>query len=280
MSGEPSAGVLLAVLGLAVAAYGSIIGAGGGFLLVPILLLLEPGESVHTLTSLSLAAVALNSLSGSVAYFRQGRVDVRSAAELAVAAIPGVLLGAWLTRFVPRTAFDAGFGLLLLALTVYLVLPFPAVSGAQVAPRNGVRRDWTDTSGQRHTYQFDRVTSWLIGLAEGFVSALAGIGGGPLIVPAIVRLLHFPVHIATATSTAVVTVAAVAGTGLHVAAGDFDFAADRIVPLGVGVVVGAQAGAWLSRRLSHGIILRLLAGGTAIMGIRLVLGALGRSPQG
>ena len=61
-------------LGFVVGAYGTLIGAGGGFLLVPVLLLLYPRETPETITSISLAVVFFNALSGSIAYARMKRI--------------------------------------------------------------------------------------------------------------------------------------------------------------------------------------------------------------
>ena len=65
-------------LGLLVGAFGTLIGAGGGFVLVPVLLLLYPQDSPALVTGISLAVVFFNATSGSVAYARMGRVDFRS----------------------------------------------------------------------------------------------------------------------------------------------------------------------------------------------------------
>ena len=67
--------LLLILLGFAVGAYGTVVGAGGGFVLVPILLLVYPDESPATITSISLAVVFFNALSGSLAYARLHRID-------------------------------------------------------------------------------------------------------------------------------------------------------------------------------------------------------------
>ena len=63
--------VLMALLGLAVGAYGTIIGAGGGFILVPLLLFIFPGYGPEKVTAISLAVVWANATSGSIAYARQ-----------------------------------------------------------------------------------------------------------------------------------------------------------------------------------------------------------------
>ena len=68
----------LLFLGLVVGAIGTVVGAGGGFLLVPALLLLYPSERPETITSISLAVVFFNALSGSIAYARMKRIDYKS----------------------------------------------------------------------------------------------------------------------------------------------------------------------------------------------------------
>jgi uncharacterized membrane protein YfcA len=68
----------LIALGFGVGAYGTLIGAGGGFVLMPILLLLYPDDRPELLTSISLAVVFFNTLSGSEAYAMMKRIDYRT----------------------------------------------------------------------------------------------------------------------------------------------------------------------------------------------------------
>ena len=67
--------IWLLPLGLFIGAFGTMIGAGGGFLLVPILLLVYPKENTELITSTSLAVVFFNALSGTWAYSRMKRID-------------------------------------------------------------------------------------------------------------------------------------------------------------------------------------------------------------
>ncbi len=96
-------------VGLAVGTLGTLVGAGGGFLLGPVLLLAYPHDSPETIASISLAVVFLNALSGTFAYARMKRVDYRSGFLLSAATIPGAILGAVTTAFVPRRTFDLLF---------------------------------------------------------------------------------------------------------------------------------------------------------------------------
>jgi len=98
---------LLVLLGVAVGGVGTLVGAGGGFLLTPVLLLVYPHDSPRTITAISLAAVWANSTSGSLAYARQRRIDLRSGIIFGIATLPGAVGGALLVRYVPRPSFVA-----------------------------------------------------------------------------------------------------------------------------------------------------------------------------
>src|SRR5262245_57150923 len=82
-------------LGILVGAYGTMIGAGGGFLLVPVLLLLAPDLSPASATAMSLTVVFFNAYAGVWAYARMGRIDFASGALFAFAGLPGALLGTY-----------------------------------------------------------------------------------------------------------------------------------------------------------------------------------------
>lgn len=110
----------LIALGFGVGAYGTLIGAGGGFVLMPLLLLLYPHDSPELITSISLAVVFFNTLSGSEAYALMKRIDYKTGLLFAGATIPGAVLGALHTAYVPRHLFDTIFGVILLASAVFI----------------------------------------------------------------------------------------------------------------------------------------------------------------
>ena len=107
-------------LGLFIGAFGTLVGAGGGFILVPILLLVYPTEDPELITGTSLAVVFFNALSGSWAYSRMKRIDYKSGSIFAAATIPGAILGAVTTTYIPRHAFDIIFGITMIAAGIYL----------------------------------------------------------------------------------------------------------------------------------------------------------------
>ena len=192
---------LLVGLGLVVGGFGTIIGVGGGFILVPVLLLAYPDDDPAIITSISLAVVFFNALSGSLGYARLRRIDYRTGLVFALATVPGAIVGAAATNWLPRRAFDLTFGLLLIAVSIYIATRAGATSGRRLASlRPNAQRTLTDSAGVAYSYSFNRELGITISFLVGFIASFLGVGGGIIHVPAMVGLLNFPAHVATATS--------------------------------------------------------------------------------
>src|SRR6266581_4100021 len=110
----------LAPLGLIVGAFGTLVGAGGGAVMVPVLLILLPRETSATVTAISMATVFFNAYSGTIAYVRMGRVDYRLGTLFTLASLPGAVVGVLLVHQIPRNVFDPLFGVLLLSIGIVL----------------------------------------------------------------------------------------------------------------------------------------------------------------
>lgn len=263
---------LLLLLGLGVGTLGTIIGAGGGFILVPILLLIMPKENPVQITAISLAVVFVNAASGSVAYLRMGRVDLKSAAWFGLATLPGAILGAIGTEFIPRQQFNIVFGSLMILASAYLVWKpeTPKDPDAEPDPKH-TERTIIDSKGTTHNYAFSMPLGLGLSVFVGFFSSLLGIGGGIIHVPVLNRTLNFPVHIATATSQLILGFMALVGSITHFVKGNLDHHFATIGLLGLGAVVGAQAGAHISTRLHGSGIIRALAIALGIVGLRILM---------
>ena len=246
-------------LGFVVGAYGTLIGAGGGFVLVPILLVLYPRESPEIITSISLAVVFFNAASGSVAYARMGRIDYRAGLIFSAAAAPGAVLGALSTSYIPRNTFNLMFGIIMILASFYLF-----------RRPGGGRHGSVGNLAANEVPPYNLTLGTALSLFVGYFSSLLGIGGGIIHVPALVRILNFPVHIATATSHFILAIMALTGTLAHFATGTFHHGIRRAICLSIGVVIGAQVGARLSTRISGSWIIRGLAIALGFVGIRIL----------
>lgn len=260
------------LIGLMVGCIGTLIGAGGGFILMPILLLLYPNDSPEVLTGISLAVVFFNALSGSIAYSRMKRIDFRSGLVFSALTIPGALLGVYAISYINRTAFNIIFGILLIAISVYLFFR-PAIQ-TTTNRINGIfaaSRTLIDAEGNTHSYSFNMLKGIVLSLFVGFVSSLLGIGGGIIHVPAMVGMLGFPVHIATATSHFVLAIMAFAGSLEHLLNGSYAGRYWLILAIAIGVLAGAQVGARLSKRIHGRWIIRSLAAALGLVGLRMLI---------
>ena len=262
----------LVPLGFVLGAYGTLVGAGGAFILVPILLLLYPQASAETITSISLAVVFFNCLSGSVAYAGTKRIDYKSGLLFSVATVPGAVAGALVTRCVPRGPFDALLGVVLIIASIFIfVRPNPSSTARTKASAHQFRRTLVDSEGKTYDFSYSLPVGLALSLVIGFLSSLLGIGGGIIHVPVLILLLSFPVHIATATSHFMLAIMALAATLVHVVTGGFEHGGiHRTIALSVGMIIGAQLGAILSDRLRGHLIVRALAVALALVGLRLL----------
>ena len=259
MAPELSEFFSLAPLGLIVGAFGTLIGAGGGAVLVPVLLILLPKETPATITSVSMATVFFNAYSGTISYMRMGRVDYRLGTFFTLASLPGAVLGVLLIHQIPRGLFDPLFGGLLLTLGS-LLLVNPLGSKPPNPPR-------ASTNDHGHMLLGSIGSAYI-----AVLSSLMGIGGGIIHVPFLIRALQIPPHNATATSHFVLTFVALTATATHVVMGAFTRGLPETMYLAVGVMMGAPIGAAISNLLHGTLIVRLLAGALCLIGLRLLVG--------
>jgi uncharacterized protein len=252
--------IILFFMGIGIGGLGTLIGAGGGWMIVPILLLgfgFPPQQAVGT----SLAVVFLNALSGSIAYMVQGRVMYRMGLAFAAATIPGALLGAWLVQRLNAEWFSVLFGLFLLFIAAFLY------RGQQVLFPH--RKEGSVTAEELQSLHTPVMRlGILISFLVGVLSSLFGVGGGIVHVPFLIVVLGIPVHVATATSHFVLAITSLTGTLVFLGQSQVDLL--MAASMGAGVLLGAQGGAQLSVRMKSEPIRRILAGALVVFALRLI----------
>ncbi len=262
--------ILLVIIGFAAGIIGTLIGAGGGFILMPVLILLWPDKNREIITSVSLAVVFVNAFSGTTAYLKMKRVDIRSGIVFAIATIPGAIIGAHTTQFMPKQVFDPIFGSLMILISVFLFFRSSQM-GEQLAETHGaIKRHIIESDGTEHYFRFDMWKGILASLFIGYISSFFGIGGGIIHVPVLVGFLNFPVHIATATSHFTLAVSALAGTIEHIIDGTLDTVVWQTIFISFGVFFGAKIGARLSKKVHGSFIIKGAAIALGIVGIRII----------
>lgn len=267
--------LLLVLAGFIIGTFGTLIGAGGGFILVPLLLLTYPGLAPETITAISMAVVAANAISGSLAYAKSGRIDYRAGIIFALFTIPGSILGVLTVKFIPIKSFNVIFGVLMIVLSAYLFYKNSQKSKTIIKHHTGngfVSRTLTDKGGEIYTYNYNQTLGIVISILVGYLSPLLGIGGGIIHVPAMVNWLQFPVYIATATSHFILSVMATVSVIVHYVNGNYDNleTVKMVLFLCIGVIPGAQLGAYLSHKIQSKTIIKVLAGCLILVGIRIL----------
>ena len=257
---------LLPFLGFIAGSLGALIGAGGGFVLVPVLLVIAPDEPPGIITGVSQSVVLSTSVSGAVAYARQRRIEYRWAALLAVTGLAGMALGAFITENLSRERFQLVFGVAAVCVVLYLLIRPIRGRGA---------RSLSEAHAMRVPLELARVGPLAaIGLATSALGGLLGLGGGIALTPILVQVFMFPAHMATATSQLVIAATSPAAIAVHLAHVPLWEKAVPIALLSIGAVVGAQVGARISRRFTAAWLVRILALALGAAGVRLIFTAL------
>ena len=256
-AGEPSA-LLLCLIGLVIGCYGTVVGIGGGPLIVPILFFFY-GWDNEFLVATSLLVVFLNALSGSIGYAVQKRIDYWGGIKFSLAALPGALLSGFLHNAFVIPMFDVIFGVFLLLLALWLILSINKLDSIQ--SRKSVKRAdfrhvaFKDAFGIPYDFYSNDMLGICMNLALGFFVGFLGIGGGVFQVPIMLFLLMYPAHLATATSHFITATTCLFALIPHLFLGNIMFSS--AIPIGIGVLIGAQVGAKLAVRIQSKYLIYL-----------------------
>ena len=220
-----------------------MIGGGGSILTVPILVY-AIGQPVQQATTTALAIVGMGALVGMVGHARAHRVNLRTGLAFGLAGIGGAFVGSWFNARVPgRILLIAFAGIMLVAAVAMLRRRMPASGNAAAIDGNGIAWGKVLASGTA------------VGLMTGFF----GVGGGFVIVPALVLVLGLPMRTAVGTSLLIIAMNALWGLLAHLRYGGMDLA---VVAL---FVIGGVGGAWAGVHLAGRVSQRRLTQGFAAL---------------
>ena len=232
--------IILVIIGLGAGTIGSMIGVGGGILMTPALTFM--GFTPAHISSTSLIAVTSTSASSTIAYSKQRRIDYRLGLKMATLAIPGAIIGAFLSSEISLEYFKAYFAVILIFTGLYIVY------------RNSVLRVKSDTKPKS---TFFYLLFFVGSFTAGIISSLFGIGGGIVFVPMMVILLRMTMLISGPTSQLTLLITSFAGVLTHVILGHPDYI--HAISLAIGAFIGGQIGARLSRYVKENILQNLLS---------------------
>lgn len=271
-------------MGIAVGFLSGMFGIGGGFLLTPLLIFhgIAPAVAVATVSS----HIAASSFSGIFAYWRRKALDLALAAVLLAGGLIGTAAGVWLISLLQSIGqIDLAIGLSYVTLlgivgAMMIVESARAIARARGGKPADLRRPGSHTwfHGLPLKMRFKQsriyvsvIPIWVIGFFIGILGAMMGVGGGFLLVPALIYLMRVPTSVVIGTSMVVTLVTMSSATVLHAVT---NHSVDVVLALilMVGGVIGAQWGARASQKI-RGEQLRLLLGIMVfLVGLRFAVG--------
>ncbi|MDU6948998.1 sulfite exporter TauE/SafE family protein [Veillonella parvula] len=228
--------IFFTVVGFLAAMLGTIIGAGGGLVFVPLFMYWFPEWSPSMVVGTSLFSVMCNAISGSIAYLKQKKVYINAAIIFSLATFPGAILGAQMSGWFSGKGFMFAFG---------------------------------EESLTLEQLSYSKPIGISISFFVGFISSIFGIGGGLIHVPALIYLMGFPTHMATATSQSILAVSTTVGVITHLIESHIIFSI--AIPTSIGAIFGAQVGARIAKRLKAKAILALMSIAVFALAVRLIL---------
>lgn len=236
------------VLGFGIGGSLGLLGGGGSILTVPALVYLV-GQSPQVAVTTSLAIVGANSALGAFFHQSQGTLNWRVALIFGGTGMIVAYLAAGLSKQFSPAVLMVAFALLMLAVGSLLIRQ--RASTTSVQPNVDLRL-WKVLAG---------------GASVGLLTGILGVGGGFLIVPALVMLVGIPMHHAVGTSLVVIAMNSLAGFLGHVSGVTLDLS--LIIVFVVAGVVGTFVGTRLGKRLDAGLLRRVFA--VFVMGLAVFL---------
>jgi len=243
----------LSLLGFAAGIIGSMIGLGGGFVVVPILTFF--GFSPQLAASNSLFAAFSNAVASTASYAKQKRIEYSLGLKLGLLSIPGTILGAYISDEITSSLFKILFGIVILASSLYIF------SQRKMEPK---------------TYNLSKQVMVLaIGASffAGIISSLFGIGGGVVFIPLMVIVIGLSMKMAAPTSQFVLLFASASGMIAHALLGHPDFY--QALFLSIGAFVGGLAGSRLSLQVEEKKLRIIVTVVLVITAIKLFVDSLG-----
>jgi uncharacterized membrane protein YfcA len=289
IAGQSVNALFIIALGLLVGLLSGMFGVGGGFLTTPLLIFygIPPTVAVASATTQITGA----SVSGAMAHMRRGGLDVKMGAVMIAGGLAGSLAGAGLFRMLQASGqIDVVIGslyVLILAGIGGLMLNDAMIALGHFKPKKAPARPrhnrWVATLPLRWRFYasglyLSPLAPLALGFLAGILTMLLGIGGGFILIPAMIYILGMPARVVIGTSLLMILVISAATTMVHAVTTQ---AVDIVLAalLLLGGVIGAQYGAMLTTRIKPDLLRLALAIVILLVALRMALGLAWRPDE-
>jgi len=222
------------LIGFLSGVFGGLVGLGGGVIMIPLMTGVLKLDQ-HKAHGTSLVALVFTGISGAVAYGMKGTVDIAAAILMATTAIITARAGAHFAHSLPEWKLKRSFGAFLVFVSL-LMLARPSLPHIP-----GMDAGWPKI-----------IVLLLTGVLTGFLSGMMGVGGGTIMVPAMVLLTGFSQHLAQGSSLLAMVPAGGVGAYTHYRLGNV--VTRLLAGLVPGILLGTFLGGTLAHRLPEGAL--------------------------
>ncbi|MDU0451019.1 sulfite exporter TauE/SafE family protein [Staphylococcus chromogenes] len=266
--------VLLIIIGLVSAIIGSLVGIGGGIIIVPTLIYfgmtqgLLHGITPQTAIGTSSIILIATGLSSTIGYLKVKQVDVKNGIIFLVGILPGAFIGAYLSRFLTIDSFNLYFGIFLIFVAMLLMIrhKIPPIKAFQ---KPKYMKTFIDSHGKRYEYGVVPYIAVIASFIIGLTSGLFGIGGGALMTPLMLLVFRFPPHVAVGTSMMMIFFSSLAGSIGHILLDHVIWGYSII--LIISSYIGAQIGVKVNKTIQSDLIVLILRIVMLVLGVYLIL---------
>ena len=290
IAGQSVNALLIIALGTIVGVLSGMFGVGGGFLTTPLLIFYgipPPVAVASAATQITGASVA-----GVAVHIRRGGADLRMAAVMTVGGFLGSIIGAFLFRMLQASGqIDLVIGFLYVVLLGWIgalmlkdaLTALGYIKRSEASEEKPAYSRWVTNLPMRWRFAasglfISPIAPLVIGMGAGVLTVLLGVGGGFILVPAMIYLLGMPARVVVGTSLAMILSVTAATTFIHsVTTHSVDIVLAGL--LLVGGVVGAQYGAMLATKLKPDLLRLALAVIILLVAIRMALGLAWRPDE-
>jgi len=266
--------LLILIVGFAVGVPSSLVGLGGGFIIVPVLILVFQ-LPVNNAVAVSLVAILGTTVSSTIGYVRQKRVDFKLGLLYDILDVPGIVLGAYLTTILAPNVLVVLCGVFIVFISILVIRQRRKHCSDEGPGSDEADAKWKtskiDSEGRAFRYALRGphlvLASSFLG---GLVTGLSGLGGGITDVSTMM-LLGIPPHIAVASSEFAMAITNGVGVLSHGLLNNI--LVEYALPLTLGTFIGAQVGCLLAKRVEGKTIRVILSIIAFLSGLRLILSA-------
>jgi uncharacterized membrane protein YfcA len=266
---------LLAIfIGIVTGGITSLIGASGVMIVVPILTMLFK-VSVHTAIGTSLFVDVIASLTVAYSYYKNGNIELKSGAWIALTSIIGAQFGASFASKMGEGNLTSSFGIVLVIAGLSMVRKSYKEKSDLLHTENDsldTQSDSSDTASKTASKFVNFKAEWqkvlaalIIGFGIGILSGIFGAGGGVMILLALIMLMSFPLHKAIGTSTLIMAITALSSTIGYATRGNIDFVLGSL--LSVGAVLGGILGSRYANTINEKTLQKSVGICFMVMGI-------------